>query len=54
MCRRQVLAIIVFSKLGPDQIAEQIKIFPVEIRALHKSMEDPRIRKEMLENLITA
>jgi nucleoside 2-deoxyribosyltransferase len=54
MCRRLVLAIIEFSKLGPDQIADQLKIFRSEIRALHKSMEDPRIRKAMLKNPITA
>ena len=54
MCRRLVLAIIEFSKLGPDQNADQLKIFRNEIRALHKSMEDPRIRKAMLKNPITA
>ena len=44
MCRRLVLAIVEFSKLGPDQNADQLKIFR-RIRALHISMDDPRIRK---------
>jgi hypothetical protein len=34
MCRRLVLAVIEFSKLGPDQNADQLKIFRSEIRAL--------------------
>jgi len=52
-CRQLVLAIIEFSKLGPDQKNEQRKIFSDEIAALHAWVARPGIRDAIVKNPIT-
>lgn len=44
MCRRIVLAIIEFSKLGPGDAAEQQRIFQDEIAALQAWVAEPGVR----------
>lgn len=53
MCRQVVLAIIEFSKLGPDKNAKRRKIFQDAIAAIHGWMERRGIRDVMVSNPIT-
>ena len=53
MCRQVVLAIIEFSKLGPDQNTKRRKIFLGEIAALHAWVAQPNVRDAIVNNPIT-
>jgi nucleoside 2-deoxyribosyltransferase len=53
MCQQLVLAIIEFSKLGPDKNAKRRKIFLDEIAALHAWVAQQGIRKAIVSNPIT-